>query len=72
MSFSDIRIWNIKEGTCVKSLEGTDGSVLSVQWSGTGDSIISTGSDGVMRVWDAAKAECAEAIEVRLPKSNFV
>ena len=56
----------------MKSLEGTDGSVLSVQWSGTGDSIISTGSDGVMRVWDAAKAECAEAIEVRLPKSNFV
>ena len=52
----------------MKSLEGTDGSVLSVQWSGTGDSIISTGSDGVMRVWDAAKAECAEAIEVRSPK----
>ena len=36
---------------------------MSVSWSGKGDTIISTGSDGVMRVWDLAKTECTEAIE---------
>ena len=56
-------MWSIRDGTCVKSLEGSDSSILSLVWNETGDRLISTGSDGIIRLWDLGKAETTDVLE---------
>ena len=61
--FSDIRLWSVKEQTCIKALEGSDCSVLDLVWGAEGTNLISCGSDGVIRIWDCATALPLEVIE---------
>ena len=56
-------MWSIRDGTCVKSLEGSDSSILSLVWNETGDRLISTGSDGIIRLWDLGRAETTDVLE---------
>ena len=56
-------MWSIRDGTCVKSLEGSDSSILSLVWNETGDRLISTGSDGIIRLWDLGGAETTDVLK---------
>jgi WD40 repeat protein len=47
-----IRIWSINPPTCVGNLVAHNAPVRSVQWSNSGDRILSGSEDGAVRVWD--------------------
>ena len=46
-----IKIWNIKTGKVVKSIEGHNGPVNSVKFSDNGQYLYSAGYDGTIRYW---------------------
>ena len=49
-----VRIWDVESGNASASSKGTPASVDSVAWSG--DVVFSGASNGVMRVWEHARA----------------
>ncbi|HET8682856.1 MAG TPA: pentapeptide repeat-containing protein [Micromonosporaceae bacterium] len=50
-----VEIWDLPTGSQVTTLEGHNGSVLSVAWSPDGGRLASGGGDGVVRVWDPGR-----------------
>jgi len=38
---STVKVWNLEDGTCLKTLEGHNGSVLKVNWVCFGLEIVS-------------------------------
>ena len=47
----------------MKALEGSDCSILDLNWTKDGQGIVSCGSDGVIRVWDLKTAQATDVIE---------
>ena len=65
-----VKIWNLSDYSCLRTLEGHTNSVLKVIWlpSPTADDVegrhapprvASAGGDGLVKVWDAASGEVA-------------
>jgi U3 small nucleolar RNA-associated protein 13 len=58
-----IRIWSVKDGSCLRTMPGHGASVLRALFSHVGTRIISAGSDGLVKVWSLATGECQGTIE---------
>ena len=68
-----VKVWSLSDFSCIRTLEGHTNTVLKALWlpqvqqddaslkSQTQESplIISAGSDGLVKVWDASEGECA-------------
>ena len=48
-----VRIWDSVTGQEIKQLIGHTGAVLSVEWSTSGENIVTGGEDRVVRIWDS-------------------
>jgi len=57
-----IKIWNLGDYACVKQLEGQECSVLSLAWI-SGHQIVSSGSDGLIKVWWVTKQEALTTLD---------
>ena len=51
--------------TCLKTFDGHDASVLRVQFCSSGMQLLSTGADGLMKLWTIRTNTCANTFEVR-------
>jgi len=62
---ANIRLWSLGEGggACVKTLEGHDTSVLRLDWVGGGQ-IVSSSSEGLIKVWWVARQECTSTLDM--------
>ncbi|KAK2052003.1 WD40 repeat-like protein [Colletotrichum caudatum] len=49
--------------TCLQTLEGHDGRVYSVAFSGDGTQLASASWDKTVKVWDAATGQCLQTLE---------
>ena len=49
-----IKIWDIKSGSCLSTLSGHDGWVLSVCFSPDGKQIASGSRDKTVKIWNAS------------------
>jgi WD40 repeat protein/serine/threonine protein kinase len=60
-----IRVWDLDDGSCVRSLAGHTGPVTALAPTGDGRTTISGGDDGTIRVWDLDTGRCLHVIEGR-------
>jgi len=60
-----IRLWALGEGggSCVKTLEGHDTSVLRLDWVGGGQ-LVTSSSAGLVKVWWVARQECTATLDM--------
>ena len=58
-----IKIWDIKTGECLKTLEGHSLSVESVAISLDGKYIVSGSRDTTIKIWDIKTGECLNTLE---------
>lgn len=59
----NLRMWNLQDFTCIKTLQGHDCSVLNFSFLSSGLQIVSVGSDGNMKLWDCKTSECTRTID---------
>lgn len=57
-----VDIWEIKSGKIIKTLEGHQGHILSVQFSPNGE-LIATSQDKTVRIWDVKSGKCINVLE---------
>ena len=65
-----IRLWNVHTGEFIKYLEGHRKSVNSVVFSPNGNTLLSTGEDGVC-LWDVDTGEYIEEVEISAVSAAF-
>ncbi len=60
---NSIRIWDSEEFALVRELQGHQLAVTGVDWSPSGEHLISVSGDKTARVWDVATGECAQVLK---------
>lgn len=56
-----IKLWELKTGTCIRTLEGHTNSVLKVCFITGG--VASSSSDGLIKIWNYKSGACVETLE---------
>lgn len=60
----NVKIWRLSDDfACIKTFEGHSNSVLRVSFINNGLQIISSGSDGLLKVWDVKRNECIVTLD---------
>ena len=52
-----VRMWSLKDFTCVRVFEGHTGSVLRLRYTPSGTQIVSSGNDGLIKIWNVRDVE---------------
>ena len=60
-----IKIWNVKNGICIRTLVGHLDKIKSLQVCRNG-SLISCSEDGTIKEWDLNSGECIKTIEASI------
>lgn len=55
-------IWNVASGQHLQTLTGHSGRVLFASFSARGDTVATSATDGVVRLWDARTGECTSVV----------
>ena len=58
-----VRMWSLRDFTCVRVFEGHAGSVLRVRYLPGGAQLVSSGNDGLVKVWNVRDEACAATID---------
>jgi WD40 repeat protein len=58
----EIRLWEVRTGKQLLTLEGHTGWVWSVAWSPDGHTLISGGDDNTVRLWDVRDGKCLKVL----------
>ncbi|WFD00879.1 U3 small nucleolar RNA-associated protein 13 [Malassezia yamatoensis] len=58
-----VRLWSLKDYSCVRVFEGHTGSVLRVSFLPLGMQLASSASDGLVKIWNVKDEECATTID---------
>ncbi|KAK7204805.1 WD40-repeat-containing domain protein [Myxozyma melibiosi] len=56
--FGSIDVWSVEKGEVIAVLNGHEGSIFNVQFSKSGDMIVSCSDDRSIRLWDIASETC--------------
>lgn len=67
-----IRLWDVRDGTCQKVLQGHISRVCSIQFSpvdislpsGTGSILVSSSQDETIKLWNPTTGECLKTLRV--------
>ena len=65
---STIKVWNLAEGTCIRTLVGHNGSVRSIRsirLNSQNNALVSCSWDGTIKTWDSKTGECVNTINVK-------
>ena len=67
-----VRIWEVKTGKLVKTIEAHDQPVTSVHFIRDGSIIVSGSHDGSCKIWDTASGQCLKVlIDDKVPAVSF-
>ncbi|PWN51000.1 WD40 repeat-like protein [Violaceomyces palustris] len=58
-----VRLWSLKDYSCVKIFEGHTNSVLRLQFASAGMQLFSSASDGLVKLWNVKDEECVETLD---------
>ena len=56
-------MWSLADGTCLRTLEGHTSSVLALSFVSAGTQLLSTGSDGLLKLWSVKTSECLNTFD---------
>jgi WD40 repeat protein len=71
-SESKMKVWDLKSGLCIRTLEGHTDGVTNVVIMPDGHSVVSGSKDGTIKVWELMSAKCLRTLEGHLSKVNSV
>ena len=54
--------------SCIRTLEGHTSSVLKVHWVSRGLQLVSSGSDGLIKLWAVKTSECSLTLDAHEDK----
>ena len=57
-----IKVWDVKTGALIKTLEGHTHHVTSIDWNASGRQLASSAADGIVKVWDLRTAKATRTI----------
>jgi WD40 repeat protein len=60
---SSIRIWDTGTTSVIEDLEGHEGAIRDLEYSASGDRLLSVGSDNTVRIWDTQTGEQLMVLE---------
>lgn len=60
------KLWSLHDGSCVRTYEGHQNSVLKVRF--IGDQIATAGGEGLVKVWNVSSGVCTSTMEVHEDK----
>lgn len=63
-----VRMWSLRDFSCVRVFEGHTGSVLRLQYMPSGAQIVSSANDGLVKVWNVRDEECAVTLDAHEDK----
>lgn len=69
---TDIRVWDVKTGYCVKTISGHSGWVRDICLSYDGKFLFSTGHDNTARLWDISTISNPELKQTMTGHDNFI
>ncbi|KAF8326651.1 U3 small nucleolar RNA-associated protein [Cantharellus anzutake] len=58
-----IKLWNLGDFTCLKTLEGHTNTVLRVNFISDNLQLISSSSDGLVKIWNVRDEECVTSLD---------
>lgn len=58
-----VRMWSLKDFSCVRVFEGHTGSVLRVRYLPGGAQLASSANDGLIKVWNVRDESCAVTLD---------
>lgn len=53
-----LRVWSVKDGSCIRTFVGHGSSVLRARFFAMGAKVLSSGSDGLIKVWNFHTGHC--------------
>ena len=62
-NYKTVRLWDLEQKRCLRSLEGHTNSVYCVAWSGDERYVLSGSGDCTLRLWDLATGQCLRVLE---------
>lgn len=71
-SESKMKVWDLKSGLCVHTLEGHTDGVTHLVIMPDGYTVISCSKDNTIKVWDLLSAKCLQTLEGHLNRVNSV
>ena len=63
-----VRLWSLKDFSCVRVFEGHTGGVLRVNFLPRGMQLASSAADGLVKVWNVRDEECAATLDAHEDK----
>jgi len=58
-----VRLWNLKDFSAIRAFQGHSSAVLRVSFLSNGMQLMTSGVDGLLKLWHIRTAECAATLE---------
>lgn len=58
-----IKLWELTQFTCIKTLNGHEHNVSSVEFLNSGDQLISASRDKTIKLWEVSTGYCIKTLE---------
>ncbi|VEP18621.1 conserved hypothetical protein [Hyella patelloides LEGE 07179] len=58
-----IQLWDVETATCIKTIEGHEQYVVSLDWHPHKNLLASSSIDRTVRIWDTSTQECLQVLE---------
>lgn len=60
---STIKLWGVKDGSCLRTFSGHSASVLKARFSAAGTIVLSASGDGLIKSWSTHSGQCLSTLE---------
>lgn len=66
------RLWGLADGSCLRTFEGHLASVLRLSFLSAGTQLLSSGADGLLKLWSVRTAECTATFDAHEDKVGWL
>ena len=67
-----VRLWEVRSGKCVQTIQAHSDRISSIQFNFDGTEFVTSSYDGIVRVWDAGSGLCLKSMVPSVPSDDRV